>query len=103
MSAVAAHRRLVAGTGGEEEDDALRRRFRFFDWGPTTDNVEAFAFRDRDNMVITWQFWREEHLHEHPGHAETVFALEIQAVELAGLLEDLVAALGRDSEPPAVT
>jgi hypothetical protein len=104
MPAAAAHQRLVAGTGREDEDDALRRRYRFFDcWGPTTDNVEAFAFRDGDHLEITWQFWREGHLLKHPEHAGTVFTLEIQAAELAGLLEDLVAALGRGGEPPAGT
>jgi hypothetical protein len=94
LSAAAAHRRIIAGTGSEEEDDALRTRFRVFgDWGPTTDNLEAFLFRDGEHLEITWQFWREEHLRRHPEHAGMVFAVEIGAAELAGLLEDLVAAI----------
>ncbi|MFI7060162.1 hypothetical protein ACIBL3_04190 [Kribbella sp. NPDC050124] len=103
LSAAAAHRRLIAGTGREEEDDALRRRFHFGDWGPTTDNVEAFLFRDGERLEITWQFWREEHLLRHPAHVGMVFAVEIGAGELAGLLEDLVAVLHRDGEPLAIT
>ena len=59
LPTAAAHRRLIAGTGDEEEDDALRSRFRVFDWGPTTDNVEAFLFRDGERLEITRQFWRE--------------------------------------------
>lgn len=102
LSAAAAHRRLVAGAGRDEEDDALRRLFRAFDrWGPTVDNIVAFLFRDGERLEITWQFWREEHLLRHPEHAGTVFTLEIGAAELAGLLEGLVAVLDRDGEPPA--
>ena len=94
LSAAPTHRRMVAGTGHEEEDDALRRRFRVFDrWGPTVDNIVAFLFRDGEHLEITWQFWREEHLLRHPEHVGTVFTLEIRATELAGLLEDLVAVL----------
>jgi hypothetical protein len=104
LSAAAAHRRLIAGTGQEAEDDALRRRFRLFgDWGPTTDNVEAFLFSDGERLEITWQFWREEHLLRHPEHAGTVFAVEVGAAELARILEGLVAVLDRDGEPPAGT
>ena len=100
LSPVAVHRRLVAGSGCEQDDDELRRRFRAFDrWGPTTDNVLAFLFRQGEQLTITVQFWREEHLCEHPGHAGTVFALEIRAGELVEILEGLVAVLGCDESP----
>jgi hypothetical protein len=96
-SAADAHLRLVAGTGREEEDDAQRRRFRFFNgWGPPTDNVTAFLFRDGNHLVMTCQFWREEHLLEHPAHVGAVFAAEISAGELAEVLEDLIAVLSAD-------
>lgn len=101
LSAVAAHRRLVAGSGQEEHDDHLRRRFRFFDrWGPTTDNLTAFVFRDGDRLEFTWQFWREEHLRRHPEHVGRVFTLEIQAVEVTAVLEELLAALDRRGGQP---
>jgi hypothetical protein len=101
LTAADAHRRLVAGTGREGKDDALRRRFRFLDrWGPTTDNVTAFLFRDGEPLEITWQFWREQHLLTHPGHAGAVFTLEIRAAELTQLLDDLVSVLDHGGEPP---
>jgi hypothetical protein len=94
LSPATTHRRLVAGTGNDEEDYELRMQFQIFDgWGPTTDNLLAFLFHDRDHLVITLQFWREEHLLKHPEHAETVFAVEIQAAEFAGILKDLAAVL----------
>ncbi|MFF3562905.1 hypothetical protein ACFYXS_22960 [Streptomyces sp. NPDC002574] len=96
VSAAEAHRRIVAGTGDEETDWEVRTRFVLFDaWGPTTDNVRAFLFRDGDAMVITMEFRRPEHLLEHPDHVGRVFAAEIGAAECTGILEDLVAALHR--------
>ena len=59
--------------------------------------------RSDDLLVVTVQFWREEHLLEHPEHAGTVFAVEIQAAELADLLEDLVAVLDQGEGLSAVT
>jgi hypothetical protein len=101
LPAIATHRRLVAGTGREEHDDLMRRRFRIFDrWGPTTDNLTAFVFRDGDRLEFTWQFWREEHLRNHPEHVGTVFTLEIQAAEVTAVLDDLIAALDRSSGSP---
>ena len=94
VSAIAAHRRLIAGSGEEEHDDLLRRRFRIFDrWGPTTDNLTAFVFRDGDRLEFTWQFWREEHLRNHPEHVGMVFTVEIQAAEVTAILDGIVAAL----------
>ncbi|WP_034262783.1 hypothetical protein [Actinospica robiniae] len=96
LSAAAAHRRLIAGSGQEEQDDVLRRRSQFFDrWGPTTDNLMAFAFRDGDRLELTWQFWREEHLRSHPEHVGVVFVLDIQATEMTSILDELLAALDR--------
>jgi hypothetical protein len=104
LSTSAAHRRIISGEGNEEEDDALRTRFRIFsDWGPTTDNVEALLFRDGERVEITWHFWREAHLRRHPEHTGTVFAVEIRAAELAAILGDLVAALDCDTGPPGRT
>ncbi|MFC0115345.1 hypothetical protein [Kibdelosporangium aridum] len=62
--------------------------------------MTALLFRDGDELVLTFQFWREEHLLKHPGHVAAVFVVEIQAREFAGILEDLVAILGRDQALP---
>lgn len=92
----AAHRRLIAGGGSEVDDDELRDRFRIFDrWGPTTDNVLAFLFRDGEHLTITLQFWRQEYLQKRPEHAGVVFTAEIQATKFVGILEDLAAVLDR--------
>ena len=91
LSPAAAHQHLLAGIRDYEED---YERYRIFDrWGPTTDNLLAFLFRDEDRLVITSQFWREEHLLKHPEHVETVFVAELRAAEFAGVLEELVAVL----------
>ena len=104
LSAAATHQRLVAGAGDEAKDDELRRQFRVFDrWGATTDNVLAFLFRDGDHLVITLQFWREEHLLKHPEHVGTVFAVEIRAAPLAGILEELVAVLDHREGLPVIS
>ncbi|WP_440069486.1 hypothetical protein [Streptosporangium sp. OZ121] len=97
LSPAAAHRRLVDGISDFVEE---YEQFRIFnDWGPTTDNVSAFLFRDGDQSVITSEFRREEHLLEHPEHARTVFVARLQEKELAAILEDLVAVLDHDEAP----
>ncbi|GII28446.1 hypothetical protein [Planotetraspora mira] len=94
VSPVATHQRLVDATRGAEED--YGRFWIFNDWGPTTDNVLAFLFRDGDQLLITSEFWREDHLSEHPEHAGRVFVAELQAGEFVGILEELVAVLDHD-------
>jgi hypothetical protein len=89
LSPTATHRRLLADESG------LRESWRFLDWGPTTDNVLAHLLPDRGHLVMTVGFWREEHLRHHPEHAGTVFAAEIEAEELADILQGAVAALDR--------
>ncbi|MFI1654798.1 hypothetical protein ACH4ZU_07630 [Streptomyces sp. NPDC020472] len=96
MSAEATHRRLreQAGDGDESEADyQLRSRFWVLLWGPTTDNLTAYLFRERDHLVITLGFWREEHLLSHPEDAGAVFVAELPAEKLIGILEGIAAAL----------
>jgi hypothetical protein len=97
LSPAAAHRRLIDGISDFVEE--YEQFWIFNDWGPTTDNVSAFLFRDGDQLVITSEFWREEHLLEHPEHAGTVFVARLQEKELAAILEDLVAVLDHDEAP----
>ncbi|RKE23467.1 hypothetical protein [Streptomyces sp. TLI_171] len=99
LSAEATHRRLARSAGsddGAEAERELPSRFRALSWGPTTDGVTAFLFRERDRLVITLEFWREEHLVNHPEDAGAVFVVEIPAQEFAAILEGIAAALGGD-------
>ncbi|MFJ4343176.1 hypothetical protein [Streptomyces sp. NPDC088915] len=96
FSAEATHRRLRQHAGDDDESEAdyqLRSRFRFLLWGPTTDNVMAYLFREEDRLVITLDFWREEHLVSHPEDAGAVFGIEIPAEEFIGILEGIAASL----------
>lgn len=96
LSPEATHRRLMLRAGADDETEAdyeFRSRFGALDWGPPTDNVTVHLFRDGDCLVITLQFWREEHLIKHPEHAGKVFVVEIPTAEFVGILEDLVAVL----------
>lgn len=81
-------------------DDGLREQWPFLQSGPTTDNVLALLFRDGDRLVITAEFWREEHLRRHPEDVGAVFVAEIDAEELSGVLQSVVAALGPDPISP---
>lgn len=94
MSPAAVHRQLLAN------DNGLRDQWSFLEWGPTTDNVLAHLFCDGNHLVLTVEFWREEHLRLHPEHAKSVFMAEIEAGELTDILENVVAALGRNSTSP---
>ncbi|MFG1947995.1 hypothetical protein [Nonomuraea sp. NPDC048826] len=93
------HRRLQAGDGEQEYE-----RFGFFHrwgWGPTTDNVTSFLWRDGVRLVITLEFWRESHLLTHPEHAETVFVARLPAAEFVEILEETVTILGDGEGAPA--
>lgn len=95
LSSEAAHRRLMVLA----DDDELRSRFQVLNWGPTTDNVIAHLFRDGERLLLTAQFWREDHLLKHPEHADEVFTAEIPAVEFIGILEDLAASVANQGRP----
>lgn len=96
LSPEATHRRLMLRAGA---DDERRSQSRALSWGPTTDNVTAHLFRDADGLVLTLQFWREEHLIKHPEHAGEVFVAGIPTAEFVGILEDLVTVLDGDQNP----
>ncbi|MEV7558630.1 hypothetical protein [Streptomyces sp. NPDC089795] len=96
LSAEATHRRFGRHAGnddGSEADSRLSGRFRSLLWGPTTDNVTAYLFREEDHLVITLEFWREEHLAGHPEDAGAVFVAEIPVEEFVGILEGIAAEL----------
>jgi hypothetical protein len=82
------------------DDHGLRERWWFLQWGPTTDNVLVHLFPEGNHLVITVEFCREEHLRRNPEHIGAVFVAEIEAGELAGILQSAVATLGSDPTPP---
>ncbi|ROO87147.1 hypothetical protein EDD29_4739 [Actinocorallia herbida] len=45
-------------------------------------------------MVVTAEFWREDHLLSNPEHAGAVFVAEPAVAEFTYLLEQTVTALG---------
>ncbi|WP_448321049.1 hypothetical protein [Streptomyces sp. CO7] len=93
-SATAAHRRLRQLAGEESEAGyRMHSRFRFLDWGPTTDNVTAYLFRHGGHLVITAEFWREDHLLRHPEDVGAVFVVELPTDECIRILEGIAAAL----------
>ncbi|MEV8360981.1 hypothetical protein [Streptomyces niveus] len=88
LSPTATHKRLMLRAGDDDETEAeyeLRSRFQTLSWGPTTDNVTAYLFREGDDLTITLQFWREP-----PERAAEIFVAEIPAAEFVETLEDLV-------------
>lgn len=102
-SAESAHRRLVrrAEDSASATDDQSRDGFQALLWGPTTDNVITCLFRESDHVVITLEFWREDHLVNHPEDAGAVLVVEIPAEEFIALLESIAAALpGSDRSCP---
>lgn len=103
LSAEATHRRFRQHAGDDDESEAdyqLRRTCRVLLWGPTTDNVLAYLFREEDQLVITLEFWREEHLLSHPEDTGAVFVAGIPSGEFIGILEGIAAALDAGwSEP----
>ena len=78
------HRRLLA-------DDESRWRFRFLDWGPTTDNVLWHIFIRGKNAIITAEFCRPTH--HNPADLGRVFVAELPERELLLVLHNTVSYL----------
>lgn len=95
VSAEATHRHFVQSAGADEPeaDYTLRGWSRALLWGPTTDNLTAYLFREGDRLAITLEFWREEHLLNHHEDAGAVFVVKISAEEFVGILDGVAAAL----------
>lgn len=94
LSSEANHRHLLADSASVEEAGAdSQGAYRGLEWGPTTDNLISSLFRNGDNLILTFEFWRKEHLLAHPAHAGHVFVVEVPAAEFMTILDGLVAAL----------
>ena len=79
------HRKLAASGEGWAD-------FAFPNWGPTTDNILGYLFREGENFTMTFEFWRQEH--PVVEERKVVFLAEFPMQELVGVLEDMLAALG---------
>ncbi|MFD5572712.1 hypothetical protein [Streptomyces cadmiisoli] len=99
----ATHRRLMLCARADDETEAdyeLRSQFEALRWGPAIDNVTTHLFRNVDRLVITCEFWCEEHLLNDPRRAHQVYTVEIPTHEFVSILEDLAAVL---DDAPATT
>ena len=76
------HRRLSADAEAGDNNEYLR--YRFMDWGPTTDNVSAHLFVSDGIASIPFSFWRPEH--HDPSELGQVFVAELPARELTRVL-----------------
>lgn len=72
----------------EDENEEMFSLHRFMSWGPTTDNITAFLFVHNNELILSYEFWREGHeVKEEINH---VFYLKVEKCELIGLLNKLL-------------
>lgn len=90
------HRRLLGAIGALEDDYT---QFRPFDGGPTLDSMAAFLFREGDRLVLTFEFWREDHVRRHPEHLGMVLVAELPAQELVASSTSRSPRSGSNGEP----
>ena len=83
------HRRLRAEAKAGENDAYLR--YRFLDWGPTTDNVSAHLFLADGVASIPFSFPRPGH--HDPSERGQVFVAELPERELVQILHKTAWAL----------
>ena len=83
------HRRLCAET--KAGDNGTYLRYRFLDWGPTTDNVSAHLFLADGVASIPFSFRRESH--HDPSERGQVFVAELPERELVQVLHKTAWAL----------
>ena len=76
------HRRLCADADAGNNHAYLR--YRFMDWGPTTDNVLAHLFVADGIASIPFSFWRSDH--HDPDELGQVFVGQLPVLELTNTL-----------------
>jgi hypothetical protein len=74
-------------------DDGLREDYRFFRWGPTTDDFSSLIFRSAGQMHLTFKIWRDTSPPQAPGEVGEVFAVSLPEQDLLTILENTAAAL----------
>lgn len=68
------------------DENGLRERFWFLDWGETLDNVSGYAYLDGE-FVIAFAFWR---------HGSEVFAVRVAPGDLIAVLAAAAEAIRSD-------
>jgi hypothetical protein len=76
-------RRLSALAEAAESD--LPERFWLMHWGETTDNLSSYVYRDGDDLVIVFRYWRAAH--PFPEDLGRTFVARVPADEFASVLE----------------
>lgn len=71
-------RRLLADTAAGENDKYLS--YRMMNWGPTSDNLDNYLFREGDTAHFAFSFWRERH--HDSSELGRVFVTELPLREL---------------------
>lgn len=70
------------------EDGQVYSLHRFMDWGPTTDNITSLLFLYNNELILTYQFWREGH--EVKEEINRVNYVKVKKSNLIETLENLV-------------
>jgi hypothetical protein len=79
-----------------DDDDEIRWRFGFADWGPTTDNVTSHIFHAGEGCAITLEFCRATH--HDPAELGAVLVAELPEGELVQMLTQALALLESGAE-----
>lgn len=70
------------------EDGQIYSLHRFMDWGPTTDNITSLLFLYKNELILTYQFWREGH--DVKEEINRVNYIKVNKLNLIEILENLV-------------
>ena len=88
---------FIDSTRGEEsencnlEDDKIYPYFRFLDLGPTTDNFTCFLFFKKNDLYVTYQFWRDTH--QNKEELGKVFFAKIDKEEAIYIISETIKTL----------
>ena len=73
------------------ENDGLYLTYHFMDWGPTTDNISCFLYQNNAQLLLSYEFWREEHLNKKGIGVDNCIAIDKQ--ELISTISSVVVLL----------
>lgn len=76
------------------DETEFREQFWFMPWGEIVDNVSRYAYREDDNLVLVFAFWRAHH--PVPQDLGTVFVARLRPHDFAAALEDAADLMDRE-------